>query len=278
MIEPTDTLKRMLDLSQMTLTAARLLPVRLGIEDSRPPSWSVISDYLHDKVELPQDIIGIRQYALSDFFVQGVRILEAIMLLARIPYQSRNAIILSRSLWEISVNAAWLNDCEVSADQQRARIHSWLEWQRLMMVRCTSKSADRIGELDVAIDECREAEKKEKGRLKDTYRENCFHNRSIKQKAKDIEKYLSREDLPLSREYKLMYGAYSPIAHGDLPVTWQLLPPDTILFFAVHECYSLSRILSGIYGGFDLFNEIWYPISERKKEMEHELRSMKQNS
>ena len=255
MIEPTDTLKRMLDLSQMTLTAARLLPFRLGMEDNPPSSWKIISQYLQGEItELPGDITGLRQYALFDFFHQGLRCLEAITLLTPMPYQVRNATALGRLSMELCTNAAWIDKDETP--QQGARVLSWLEWQCFMFARCKNRPS---GESDIKAHEKKETE--ERHRLEVTHeKENCFH-RGIKQRSKDIGK-----ELPL--KHAIMYRAYSLVAHGELPTRQQLVNPEFVLLQAVSDCRHLAGFLSGAFENVKLFERIWHPINERIKKEE----------
>ena len=253
MIEPTDTLKRMLDLSQMTLTAARLLPFRLGMEDNPSSSWKIISDYLQpdNTVEMPQDIVEIRQYALFDFFHQGLRCLEAITLLAPMPYQVRNATALGRLILELRTKAAWIDKDETP--QRDARVLSWLEWQRFMSVRCRNRPSD---ESDIKAHEKKETE--ERYRLEAEYgKENCFHF-GMKQKAEMVGK-----GLPL--EYAIMYRAYSLVVHGELPARQQLVSPELVLWLAVSYYRDLAGFLSGAFENAKLLERVWHLIDERIK-------------
>ena len=258
MTESTDTLKRMLDLSQMTLTATRLLPVRLGIDSDLPPSWGKIRQYLQDKTtKLPEDIPELRQYALTDFFTQGVQCLEAIMLLAPMPYQVRSAIVLGRLIIELRINAAWLSDPQVPAHQQGKRILSWLEWQRLMAMR-----SEILPRKESDIDNClqlrKELEKKERCRLEEKYgKENCFHC-GMKQRAEMVGKRSLCE-------YEIIYRGYSLATHGELPGSSQPVEPEIVLFLAVDDQYRLAEFLADAFEKIELFHKFWHPVSEKLK-------------
>ncbi len=271
MTEATDTLKRMLDLSQMTLTAARLLPVRLSIDNNPPPSWGKIRQYWQSEItEFPEDITELRQYALFEFFHQGLQSLEAITLLAPMPYQVRSAIVLGRLIMELRINAAWLSDPQVPAHQQDKRILSWLEWQRFFAMRCESRPR-KESDIDNHLQWSKALKKDEKRRLKEKYgKENCFHC-GMKQRAEMVGK-------GSLREYEIIYRDYSLATHGELPDSLQPMKPEIVLFLAVHEQYFLAEFLAGAFEKIELFRKFWDPISKKMREESDFLKETSQRT